>query len=727
MSISFNEAKQFFHLCNGKISYIIAIERGRFVCHRYFGAALRNFTGNLGFPITGGAFSVNPFPEDRVFSPHTLLLETSTQGSGDYRVPNYQIRAASGTTVTDFRYQSYRIKKGKAALPDLPSLRGSETDVTTLELCLEDPYQHLQMTLVYNLYENAPIITRHVRFENQGDTTVYLENAGSAQLDLPVSDYELLTLYGSHAHEARLSRAKLHPGIQRIESTRGTSSPQYQPFLGLCAPDATEFSGEVIGLHFVYSGNFVAQVEKTQYGTSRVQMGIHPDTFDWQLSPGADFTTPEVVLNHSAAGFNGLSQNFHHIYQTHLIPERFATKKRPVLLNSWEGNYFDFTIDSLRTQIHKASELGIELFVLDDGWFGQRNDDHTSLGDWFVNKEKLPGGLEEVAATVHQSGMKFGLWFEPEMVSRESELYQNHPDWALQVAPYPSLESRSQLVLDLSQKEVQDYLIQSLSQHLEKGAIDYVKWDMNRHFSEVGNDCLPAAQQKEIPHRYVLGLYHVLDVLTKRFPDVLFENCSSGGGRFDPGMMYYMPQTWTSDNTDALNRSQIQYGYSFLYPPIMMGAHVSDVPNHQVGRVTPLETRGYLAMSGNFGYENNLKKLTAADQKVITEQIAFYKAHRDLFQFGHFYRLLPPTENFATAWLFVDDNEVFVVYFHGVAHPSAETVFLKLHYLDPEAFYKEVATKKSYSGSELNQIGLAVSGAHEDYHTTVFHLQKIKD
>lgn len=725
MAISFNQEKQFFHLSNDSISYIIGIEKETFLCHRYFGKAIKNFTGNLDFPVTTGAFSVTPFPEDPHFSPHTRLLETSTNTSGDFRVPNYQIRNEAGKTVTDFRYHSYQITKGKKPLSGLPSLRGNEEEVTTLEILLVDKIQNLHMTLVYSLYEKAPIITRHTIFENHGKNTIFLENAGSMMMDLPESDYELITLYGSHANEAHLSREKLRPGINRIESTRGTSSPQYQPFLGLSEKETTQFSGEITGFHFVYSGNFIAQVEKTQYQTSRVQIGIHPDTFDWRLLPNESFTTPEVVLNYSNKGFNGLSQNFHKIYQKHLAPESFKDTQRPILLNSWEGNYFDFTTDSLLKQIKKAADLGIELFVLDDGWFGKRNDDHSSLGDWFVNTDKLPGGLEKIAKAVHEQTMQFGIWFEPEMISRESDLYKKHPDWALHVTPYPSLESRSQLVLDLSRIEVQDYIIESLSKHLETGTIDYVKWDMNRHLSEVGNDQLEATRQKEISHRYVLGLYHILEVLTQRFPAVLFENCSSGGGRFDPGMMYYMPQTWTSDNTDALCRSQIQYGYSFLYPPIMMGAHVSDVPNHQVGRITPLNTRGYLAMSGNFGYENNLNQLSETDQIVIKEQIAFYKAHRKLFQFGHFYRLLDPTSTFATSWLFADENEVFVVYFHGLSQPSAETIFLKLHYLDENATYEDNKTKVVYSGSELNQIGLVVRGAREDFHTTTFHLKKL--
>lgn len=406
-----------------------------------------------------------------------------------------------------------------------------------------------------------------------------------------------------------------------------------------------------------------------------------------------------------------------------MTPTSFAKKKRPILLNTWEANYFDLSEEALIAQAKDAAKAGIELFVLDDGWFGERHADDSSLGDWFVSST-FPKGLQPLAQEVHRLDMQFGLWFEPEMISKNSQLFAAHPEWALQVPEYPLTEGRQQLVLDLSREEVQNYLIETFSAHLQTGDIDYIKWDMNRHLTEVGSLAFPAAQQKEIGHRYVLGLYRILEALTTTFPEVLFENCSSGGGRFDPGMMYYMPQTWTSDNSDALCRSMIQYGYSYLYPPIMMGAHVSTTPNHQVGRHTPLETRGLIAMSGNFGYELDLQKLQPEEWLTINEQIHFYKEHRALFQFGHFYRLQAPNSFFASAWLFVNENEAIAISFNGLSRPAFPAIYLKLHYLDPQALYEDVVTKQRYSGAELNQAGVLIPRVKQDFHTHVFHWKK---
>lgn len=564
-------------------------------------------------------------------------------------------------------------------------------------------------------------------YANSGEESVILENAGSMLIDIGQDNFEMISLDGAHTNEANLTRQPIRSGIQRLESTRGSSSPQHQPFLALVDPYTSEFQGEVFAFHFVYSGNFVAQVEVEQYKTTRVQMGIHPDHFEWHLEPNELFHTPEVVLNYSDQGLNGMSQSFHQIYQEHLAPTYWQDKERPILLNEWEANYFDFTEEKLIQQAEKAAELGVELFVLDDGWFGERNSDDRSLGDWVVNQEKLPNGIAGLADKVHELGMKFGLWFEPEMISRYSQLFEKHPEWAIQVPDYPMTESRQQYVLDLSQPAVQDYLIEVFTEYLSTGAIDYIKWDMNRHLTEVGSILWPADKQKEVSHRYVLGLYRVLDYLNEHFPECLLENCSSGGGRFDPGMMYYMPQTWTSDNSDALCRSVIQYGYSYLYPPIMMGAHVSVTPNHQVGRITPLETRGWLAMSGNFGYELDLQVLSEEEQQIVQEQIKFYQAHRQLFQFGQFYRLQAPNAHFASAWLFTNEEEAIAIYFQGLSKPAMPISYLKMHYLDAEAIYQEVDTQQQFSGTELNQAGILIPRVREDFYTSVFHWKKVNN
>ncbi len=668
MSIYFDAAQNFFHLSNNEISYIIGVEKEQYLTHRYFGPRLAEYHQVNQLQMIDRGFATNPISEERTFSLNTLPLETSTQGSLDYRVSNYQFRNIDGHCITNFVYDHFEILEGKRPLEGLPSLKGDQEQ--TLAIYLVDSIQSLEMVLYYTIYEDLPVITRSVSYRNNGAQVVYIENAGSMLLDFPRCDFDILTLNGAHTNEATIHRQALHPGVQKIASTRGTSSPQHHPFLGLADRYTNEDQGDVYGFHFIYSGNFVAQAEVEQYGSTRVQIGINPETFEWKLSPGATFQTPEVVLNFSGQGFNQLSQTFHKLYQTYLIPKQWQQVERPILLNSWEGNYFDFTEQDLIRQAQLASTLGVELFVLDDGWFGQRTDDTTSLGDWHVNNAKLPNGIEHLADVIHQQKMKFGLWFEPEMISVKSRLFERHPEWSLQVPNYPQTQGRQQLVLNLSLPEVQDHLIQMLTAYLSANKIDYIKWDMNRHLTEVGSFLLPNDQQKEVSHRYVLGLYRILSEVTERFPQVLFENCSSGGGRFDPGMVAYMPQTWASDNTDALCRSKIQYGYSYLYPPIMMGAHVSDSPNHQVGRNTPLGSRFLIAMSGNFGYELAIEKQLPQDLEMIKEQITFYKKHRKLLQFGQFYRLKELDAAYSTAWLFKNETETLLVYSNGLAQPA---------------------------------------------------------
>ncbi|WP_086348802.1 alpha-galactosidase [Candidatus Enterococcus clewellii] len=719
MSIYFDVAQNFFHLSNNEISYIIGIEKEKYLTHRYFGPHLMGYHQVNQQQMIDRGFATNPISEERTFSLNTLPLETSTQGSLDYRVSNYQFRNRDGYRITDFVYDHFEILEGKPSLEGLPSLRGEQQQ--TLAIYLVDHVQSLEMVLYYTIYEDMPVITRSVAYKNNGAKATYIENAGSMLLDFPRCDFDLLTLNGAHTNEATIHRQPLHPGIQKIASTRGTSSPQHHPFLGLADRYTNEDQGHVYGFHFIYSGNFVAQAEVEQYGSTRIQIGINPETFEWKLSPGSTFQTPEVVLNFSAQGFNQLSQTFHKLYQTHLIPKQWQQVERPILLNSWEGNYFDFTEEDLLRQAQLANTLGIELFVLDDGWFGQREDDTTSLGDWFVNKAKLPNGIEHLADVIHQQKMKFGLWFEPEMISVNSRLFERHPEWSLQVPDYPQTQGRQQLVLNLSLPDVQEHLIQLLTTYLSSNKIDYIKWDMNRHLTEVGSFLLPNDQQKEVSHRYVLGLYRILSEVTKQFPHVLFENCSSGGGRFDPGMVAYMPQTWASDNTDALCRSKIQYGFSYLYPPIMMGAHVSDSPNHQVGRETPLASRFLIAMSGNFGYELAIEKQSAQDLETIKEQIAFYKKHRRLLQFGQFYRLKELDKAYSTAWLFKNETEALLVYSNGLAQPAQAIQYLKTKYLEDTALYKDTSTGKIYSGSELNHAGILVSRIKGDFNCFCIH------
>lgn len=715
---------ELFHLQNEKISYVISVEKGKYLVQRYWGRRIESFNGARQLQMIDRGFATNPYSEERTFSLNSLPLETSTNQNGDHRIANYTIRSNSNHTVCDFTFDSYEIIKGKQKIKGLPTLEADEKQVTTLKLTLIDVVQNLEMNLYYHLFEELPVISRHVTFKNHGGGTVILENAGSLQIDLPSTEYDFLTLDGSHTDEATINRNQLRSGIQKIESIRGTSSPQHQPFLALLEPDVTEFSGEVRAFHLIYSGNFQAQAEVEQYGSTRVQIGIHSQEFAWQLQPEAVFETPEAVMVFAKDGLNEMSQTFHQLYQNHLIPEPFRKQIRPIVLNTWEANYFDITEEKCEQLAAKAAEVGIELFVLDDGWFGLRDDDTSSLGDWYENLTKLPNGISGIAKMVHQKGLQFGLWFEPEMISRNSQLFQAHPDWALSVPNYQAIEGRRQLVLDLSNPAVQAFIIEMLAGYLKNGEIDYVKWDMNRHLTDVGSYAFPKDQQGEIGHRYVLGLYHILTEVTQRFPQVLFENCSSGGGRFDPGMMYYMAQNWTSDNTDALCRTKIQNGYSLIYPPIMMAAHVSAVPNHQVGRITNIKTRADIAMAGNFGYELDLTECTSEELEEIKTQTAFYRHHRELFQFGKFYRIRPIGQYFEVGWLILNKDQAIVVYFNGLARPAVPVNYLPLRYLDNQAIYEETSSGKLYSGSELNYSGITIPRIKSDFKTLIYHFIK---
>jgi len=520
-------------------------------------------------------------------------------------------------------------------------------------------------------------------------------------------------------------RRPLVPGLQAVESRRGASSHVQNPFVALLERGADETRGDVYGVSLVYSGSFTAGVEVDQFHAPRLFIGINPFDFGWRLKPGESFQTPEAVLVFSAEGLGGMSRKFHDLYRSRLCRGTFRDKTRPILVNNWEATYFDFNADKIEAIARAGKELGIELFVLDDGWFGKRDSDNSSLGDWFVDRRKLPNGLEDLARRVRDLGMQFGLWFEPEMVSPDSELYRAHPDWCLHIEGRRRTEARQQLILDLTREDVQDYIVRTISDVLSSAPITYVKWDMNRNMTEIGSAKLPPERQRETAHRYMLGLYSVLERITSAFPHVLFESCSGGGGRFDPGMLYYMPQTWTSDNTDAISRLKIQYGTSIVYPVSAMGAHVSAVPNHQVGRVTPLETRGHVALSGNFGYELDLTKFTDEEKEIVKAQTALCKEIRHLVQFGDFYRLLSPFEGNAAAWMFVakDKREAFAVYVQILKEPYAPLDRFRLKGLNPDLDYEMDEDGLVYGGDELMNAGLPVPQFSGDFRSRVWRLR----
>ncbi|MFP9129387.1 alpha-galactosidase [Niallia sp. BSM11] len=732
MGILFDSNRKIFHMQARNTSYVMEIARDGYLLHLYWGRKVKEYRHSNFLQLMDRGFSGNPYQhkEDRTFSLDTLPLEYPQYGNSDFRKPSYQIQLENGSTITDLRYQSHLIYKGKKPLEGLPAtFVEKEEEAETLEITMVDELIGLQVVLSYSVFEHFNVITRSVKIINDGEHSLKLLNVQSLCVDFREADFDFLHLHGAHVRERHIERQPLRHGIQSIESSRGSSSHQHNPFIALLRKETTEDKGEVYGFNFVYSGNFLAQAEVDQFSCTRVTMGINPFDFSWKLEPGEAFQAPEAVMVYSSKGLGSMSRTFHDLYQTHLIRGEYRDKERPILVNNWEATYFDFTAERILEIAEAGKELGIELFVLDDGWFGKRDNDKTSLGDWFVNNRKLPNGLNKLASDVEVKGMKFGLWFEPEMVSVDSDLYREHPDWCLHVPGRQSSESRNQLVLDLSREDVCKEITKRVSDILGNMPISYVKWDMNRNMTEIGSALLPPDRQRETAHRYMLGLYKILEEITASFPHVLFESCSGGGGRFDPGMLHYMPQTWTSDNTDAVSRLKIQYGTSLVYPVSSIGAHVSAVPNHQVQRTTSISMRGDVAMSGNLGYELDLTRLSEEDKIAVKNQVSYYKEIRSLIQFGEFYRLKSPFEGNETAWLFTnkEKTEVIVYYFKVLAEPAASASVLKLRGIDVNKEYQVNGTDTVYGGDELAFAGLSIpiEMIQGDFQSFCWHLKAL--
>ncbi|WP_426452512.1 alpha-galactosidase [Paenibacillus sp. S-38] len=713
MPILVDEQTRTFHLKAKDTSYILQIVNG-YPVHVYWGQSLREDSNLSNLSVYT----------------HTNLdryaQEYPQYGSGDFRSPAYQVQLPDGSRITELVYQNYRVYAGKPELKGLPSVYvESDEEAQTLELILSDVYSGLRVLLRYTVFAGFNAITRSAVLINGGRDAIRLLRALSTSVDMEKSDYELLYLAGAWTRETQVERRPLGPGSFKLESRRGMSSHQLNPFLALVSPGADEDQGEVYGFSLVYSGNFTADAEVDSMGSVRVSMGINPFEFAWHLEPGSAFQTPEAVMVYSADGLGAMSRTYHKLYRTRLCRGVHRDLERPILVNNWEATYFDFTADKLEAIAKSGAELGIELFVLDDGWFGKRNDDTTSLGDWVEDRSKLPDGLDELAKRIHCQGLQFGLWVEPEMVSPDSDLYRTHPDWCLHVEGRRRTLARTQLVLDLSRLEVRDYLFDALSRIFSSVPVAYIKWDMNRGLSEIGSAAAPPERQMETAHRYVLGLYELLERLTSAYPHILFESCASGGGRFDPGMLYYMPQTWTSDNTDAVERLKIQYGTSLVYPISTIGAHVSAVPNHQVGRMTPLTTRGDVAMSGNFGYELDLTKFTEEEKELVTAQVTRYKRFRPLVQQGEFYRLKSPFAGNETAWMFVseDQTEALVCFFRVLAEPNRPQRLLRLKGLNAGYDYVLEESGEAYGGDRLMHRGLTLPPLQGDFTSRIFYLK----
>lgn len=713
MPIIYNEKTREFHLYNQEISYIIKILDNDQPGQLYYGKRLtyREDFSHL-FEYAMRDMSPYAFEGNSTFSLENIKQEYPTFGCGDMRFPAYEIERENGSHVVEFVYKEHKIYNGKPKLEGLPATYvESDDEAQTLELVLEDTSINTRIVLLYTIYEAFPVIARSVRFECDSDEKITLLSAMSACVDLPDKDYEMIDLAGVWARERHVRRHKLDYGIQSIYSMRGCSSYQFNPFLALARENADEFQGQVYGFSLVYSGNFLAQTEVDNYDTARVLMGIHPNGFKWTLEKGESFQTPEMVMVYSEAGLNGMSQTFHKLYRTRLARGTWRDKVRPILINSWEAFYFDFDAPKLLGLADVTADLGMELFVLDDGWFGKRDDSTSSLGDWYPNEEKLKGTLKELAEKINAKGLKFGLWIEPEMTNKDSDLYRAHPDWILAEQGKRICHSRTQYVLDFSKKEVREYIGDMLENLLAEVPVSYIKWDMNRTFSEVFSNGNDREYQGKVCHKYILGVYELYERLTSRFPHVLFESCASGGARFDPGMLYYAPQGWTSDDTDAIERLKIQYGTSMVYPVSCMGSHVSASPNHQTNRVTPLETRADVAYFGTFGYELDLLKLGEEDKAEIRRQIAFMKEKRDLIQKGTFYRLKSPFEGNETAWMIVseDQKKALVGYYRVMQPVNVGFKRLKLKGLKEDTCYKVSGYAYDCYGDELMQVGMILS------------------
>lgn len=696
MAITYNEQERSFTLSNGRIQYVMKLFHDGYLGHMYFGKALKHFNIERAFYQTEREGAPNPeaLADARTFSLDVLPQEYGLYGSGDYRIPALTAVLSNGTSTLDLRYQSHEIFKGKKGIAGLPAaFVNKEDEADTLEITLKEVGGELEVVLSYTIFNDVDVIVRSSRIKNVGTGTVYLTKAASVCLDLPTAELDRVQLWGKHAFERQIDRTPLHPGIEIAASSRGATSHQHQNFLALCAHNADEFQGEVYACGLVWSGNFEAATEVDSFGNTRMVMGINDFDFKWELKAGDSFNTPEAVLVYTADGFNAMSQQFHAFVQNHLVRSKFRNELRPVLVNSWEAAYLDFTEDSIVDFAKDAVKLGAELIVLDDGWFGVRDKDNCSLGDWtIINKKKLPNDIKGLADRIHGLGCKFGLWVEPEMVSPDSELFRAHPDWALGVPNHTRYQQRNQYVLDLSRQDVRDYVVDSICKVLGSADIDYVKWDMNRNLTDIGSAAFPASQQQEIATRFVFGVYDIMERITQAFPNILFESCAGGGRRFDLGLIYYMPQVWTSDDTDEVMRQRIQYGTSLVFPPITMGCHVSACPNHQVGRSTPMLSRFVCAMSGNFGYEMSLGKLSPEEQEEVKGHIALYKELRSTIQLGKFYRLMSPFEGTQneTAWQFVsqDGSEVIFMYFKNLCLPQGNIRKVCLTGLDPDATYK---------------------------------------
>ena len=703
MAIVIEKDDRLFTLCTKNSMYQMKADDKGILLHTYYGRKTDICDYSYLIQRRDHGFSGNPDEAagDRTYSTDTLPQEYSSFGSGDYRESALDIRYDNGTRTLGLRYEGYEIIKGKYSIPGLPAMYADENEAETLVITLRDDVQDVRVKLYYGVVEDLDVITRSVSVENHGKAPVQLERVMSLCLDQPYGDWDWMTFYGKHEMERQLSRTPIHHGVQSVGSLRGASSHQYNPFVMLADKNATETSGECYGFSLLYSGNFLAAAEKDQFDQTRLIMGIHPGNFEFLLREGEIFHAPEVMMVYSAEGFEKMSNCYHKAVREHVCRGRFKLERRPVLINNWEGTYFDFTGEKLLEMAKEAASCGVELFVMDDGWFGKRDDDNSGLGDWQVNEKKLGCTLSELAERIHGLGMKFGIWYEPECVSEDSDLYRAHPDWAFTVPGRRPNRGRNQLVLDFSREDVRNHIFDEMTKVLDKANIDYLKWDFNRSISDIYCAALPADRQGEVFHRYILG----------------------GGGRFDAGMLHYTSQIWCSDDTDTIERLKIQYGTSFAYPVSAVGSHVSACPNHQTGRFVPFETRAAVAMAGTFGYELDPAKLSEEEKTQIRGQIEEFKKYYDVIHFGDYYRLTNAMEEGPyAAWEFVseDGNEALVSVVASRVRANDPGVRIRLRGLKENQMY--LVNGVEYPGGALMHGGILLEEAKKEYQSWNYHI-----
>lgn len=736
INIFYNEKDKAFKLRANNTDYMMKVCEEGYLAHVYYGNKVPDEDLTYLLRLDESPFTPATNDRDRASFMDTLPFEYPCFGLGDYRESAFKIMDANGMSTCDLRYVSHKMYEGKPKLEGLPATFATEeSGCSTLEITMYDKYADIEVVLIYTAFDKLDVITRSAVITNKSEKPFKITRALSACVDFDTDKMDMITLNGSWARERAVERCRLHHGKQLVDSCKGESSHQNNPFVALCDNNADEDKGEVFGFNFVYSGNFYAQAEVTQHKKTRFLMGINPLDFEWLLEKGESFACPEVVMVHSDEGIGKMSRTFHDLYRNNLIRGEYKDKRRPILINNWEATYFNFDTDKLIDIAKEASKLGIEMLVMDDGWFGHRDSDNSSLGDWFVYEKKLKGGLKYLVDEVNKLGMKFGIWFEPEMISPDSELYKAHPDWAIQIKGRPLTLCREQYVLDYSRKEVRDHVYGMMKKILDSANIEYIKWDMNRQLTEVGSATLPAERQRELWHRYVLGVYDLMDRLTTDYPHILLENCSGGGARFDPGMLYYSPQIWCSDDTDAIERLKIQHGTSMCYPCLAMGAHVSDCPNHTVGRNTPFKTRGHVAMVGTFGYELDVTRIPQEDRDAIPAQIKEFNKFNKLVRTGDHYRIGNMFEdNTWDAWEFVakDKSEALFEFVQVLGRPNERSRRIKLKGLEADAYYyEENEPDKKISGAALMNAGINIAkmwngdGLYGDFCSKILHFIKV--